>query len=185
VEKELIALLKTHDQKALKSIFEQYHSALCALAFSMIKDKDQSKDIVQDVFIKLWKNRLTLEISTSLQAYLKRATINTALNFMASRKDNLRELNVNIRSTNAVDQEIAFRELQQGADNAIKNLPVRTRAVFTLIRSEEMSYKQVAITLAISEKAVEKEMMKALRLLREALKEYLPSIVIITANIFS
>ncbi len=55
---------------------------------------------------------------------------------------------------------------------------MRTRAVFTLIRSEEMSYKEVAETLDISLKAVEKEMMKALKFLRQALKDYLPILAI-------
>ena len=57
-------------------------------------------------------------------------------------------------------------------------LPARTRAVFRLIRSEEMSYKEVAETLGISLNAVEKEMMKALAFLRQALKDYLPILAI-------
>jgi RNA polymerase sigma-70 factor, ECF subfamily len=76
-------------------------------------------------------------------------------------------------ASHSSDQGLDAAELSMKAEKAILALPERTRLVYTLIRSEEMSYKEVANTLSISTKAVEKEMMKALRILREALKEYL------------
>ncbi len=73
--------------------------------------------------------------------------------------------------------------MEKRAHHAVESLPTRTKAVFKLIRMEEMSYKEVSITLAIFEKAVEKEMMKALKLLRQALSDYLPALI--TAILFS
>ena len=182
MENELVALLKTHDQKALKKLFDLYHATLCKLAYTLIKDQDLAKDIVQEVFIKLWKGRDKLEITISLQAYLKRATVNTALNYIESgkrlNKDTLDKADTLSHSLNTTYQEITFQELKDKADISIQMLPPRTRVVFTLIRTDEMSYKEVAEALNISTKAVEKEMMKALRLLREALKDYLPSVVL-------
>lgn len=69
--------------------------------------------------------------------------------------------------------EHSYNELSVMAEKAIETLPARTRAVFQLIRLEGMSYREVAQHLDISEKAVEKEMMKALRMLRDMLKDYL------------
>ena len=189
MEKELIALLKINDQKAFGKFFELYHKSLCLLALKIVRDNDQAKDIVQEVFIKLWKNRQRLEIRGSLFAYLKRATVNTALNYIESpgvlRSQPLEKTDLTFHSRNATDQPLAYDELKQKADDAIQKLPVRTRTIFILIRSEEMSYKEVADSVGISMKTVEKEMMKALRLLREALKDYLtPSILPLIANIF-
>lgn len=178
MENDLIALLRHDDQKALKALFDQYHGPLCSLAYRMVQDRDQAKDIVQEVFIKLWKNRQRLEINDSLNAYLKRATINTSLNHIErvsrftqqqpGRSDLL------FHSRNTADQELNYNELAKRVEDAILELPVRARMVYTLIRSEELSYKEVAETLDISVKAVEKEMMKALNLLRHALSDYLP-----------
>ena len=182
----MVTLLKTHDEKALKSLFELYHTSLCLLAYTIVKDNDQAKDIVQDVFIKLWKNRMSLEITSSLNAYLKRATVNSSINFIESgyvkNKHRLEKSNLTFYSRNTADQELTYDELKKRADDSIQNLPIRTRGVFTLIRSDEMTYKEVAETLGISVKAVEKEMMKALKLLREALKDYLPSFMLLLAN---
>jgi RNA polymerase sigma-70 factor (ECF subfamily) len=189
LEQELIASLKSDDQKALKKLFELYHASLCSLAYTLTKDKDQSKDVVQDVFIKLWKNRQSLEITVSLYAYLKRATVNTAINYIEktgrSNKQPIEKSDLTAYAQNTTDQDFSYNELKNKADEAICQLPSRTRAVFTLIRAEEMSYKEVADTLDISLKAVEKEMLKALKLLREALREYLPSsMILLAANIF-
>jgi RNA polymerase sigma-70 factor (ECF subfamily) len=175
-EKELIALIKNDDQAALKQLFDGWHHSLCLTAFRIVQDRDQAKDIVQDVFIKFWKNRKQLEIS-SFGAYMKRATVNTALNHIERienlKKDELEKSDLSSFSGNSTDQALNHEELVKKSEYAIMKLPPRTRIVFTLIRSEEMSYKEVSITLGISIKAVEKEMMKALKLLREALKEFL------------
>ena len=69
-EKELIALLKKDDRSAISTIFNARHSTLCMLVYRIVKDADQSKDIVQDVFIKLWRNRHSLEITGSFHAVL-------------------------------------------------------------------------------------------------------------------
>ena len=81
-------------------------------------------------------------------------------------------------SENVIDRQHSFNELSSRVDEAINKMPLRTKAVFTLIRFEEMTYQEVSESLDISLKAVEKEMMKALKLLREALKDYLLLLII-------
>jgi RNA polymerase sigma-70 factor (ECF subfamily) len=188
-EEELITLLRSSDSSSIKPVFDRYHAALCFTAFKILKDHDQAKDIVQDVFIKIWNARHNLNI-TSLEAYLKRATINTALNYLEQRdrykKEPIQESTLLSRATNTVSDELSMNELSTHANNAINNLPPRTRTVFTLIRSEEMSYREVAETLGISIKAVEKEMIKALKLLRESLRSFLNSFALfLMLNYFS
>jgi RNA polymerase sigma-70 factor, ECF subfamily len=180
-EKDILALLKRDDQSGLKILFEEYHGYLCSLAFRMIADRDIAKDVVQEVFIKLWAHRQKLDITYSLSAYLKRSVINTALNHLEkdkrSSKVGLEQIE-NRPHSNFSDQKISFDEVSAQIDQAINNLPVRTRSVFILIRKEEMTYNEVSTALGISSKAVEKEMMKALKLMREMLKNYLPAIFI-------
>jgi RNA polymerase sigma-70 factor (ECF subfamily) len=103
----------------------------------------------------------------------QRAKFKHALSREALKKPYLQSL-----SGQETDQQQLAEELAQLAQKAISKLPPRTQAVFKLIRTEEMSYKEVAETLHISTKAVEKEMMKALRLLRQALKDYLPILLL-------
>src|SRR5262249_14714803 len=129
------------------------------------------------VFVKLWTGRERLNLTGSLEGYLKRAVFNTALNHIEQRDLKLRHMeginNVRTALPRTPEAELQYSELEESVKAAVNDLPNRTRSIFVLIRSEEMSYKEVAEELQISTKAVEKEMMRALRLLREALKEYL------------
>lgn len=184
-EKRLINLLQQDGPSAVKELFDHYHAPLCQVSYRLVQDQDEAKDIVQEVFLKLWKNRQSLHIQTSLFAYLKRAVVNTSLNYLEkqkklSREDVFENPSLQTLSGQDTDQQQLADELAQLAQKAIANLPPRTQAVFKLIRTEEMSYKEVAETLHISTKAVEKEMMKALRLLRQALKDYLPMLLLST-----
>lgn len=185
-EKYVLSLLKSNDKSALRTLFETYHVPLCSLSYRLIKDRDAAKDVVQEVFIKIWKNRLELEVTSSLSAYLKRSIVNTSLNYLEKIQrhrhvelDDIKHHPIAL----AADHDQVYVELSDQIDLAIQNLPDRTRAVFILIRQEEMSYKEVSDSLNISMKAVEKEMMKALKLLRENLKHLL-SMVILTSGLF-
>jgi RNA polymerase sigma-70 factor (ECF subfamily) len=185
-ELDLLASLKNDDPVAIKVLFELYHNSLCFLAYRMVRDRDVAKDIVQDVFLKFWNSRKALDITSSFSAYLKRSVINTSLNHLE--KDR-RHIKVPLEQlgrhplANSSDQGQSVTELSSQLEQALNKLPVRTRAVFILIRREEMTYKEVAASLDISTKAVEKEMMKALKLLREMLKNFLPAIVIAVTSL--
>ncbi len=179
-EKELLDRFRKDDQSALKFLFDSYHVSLCVLAYRLVKDREAAKDVVQEVFVKFWKNRKATDINTSIVAYLKRAVINTSLNHIEKyqhySKVQLDQLN-KPPQVQSSDHDQASNELSMLLEEAVSKLPVRTRAVFILIRSEEMTYKEAAASLDISTKAVEKEMMKALKLLREMLKNFLPVIL--------
>jgi RNA polymerase sigma-70 factor (ECF subfamily) len=181
-EKELLASLKNDEKSAMKILFQSYHTILCSIAFRLVRDQDMAKDLVQDVFVKIWNHRHSIDINYSLEAYLKRSVVNTSLNYLEKIQRN-RHIEVGTlkdhpEATKA-DQDHSFSELSKHVDKAIGNLPARTRAVFILIRQEEMSYKEVSESLQISIKAVEKEMMKALRLMRENLRDFLPAVILL------
>lgn len=179
---QLLASLKNGEKSAINILFKLYHSPLCLMAFRLLRDRDAAKDVVQDVFIKVWNNRQSIEIHYSWSAYLRRSVINTSLNYL---ERNQRHPHVDLEAltvhptVSPADQHQTFSELTNQVDDAIQNLPIRTRTVFVLIRQEEMSYKEVGESLQISTKAVEKEMMKALRLLRQNLRNFLPSLMLV------
>jgi RNA polymerase sigma-70 factor, ECF subfamily len=169
----------------MKLIFMRYHETLCRVAYRVIPETEKAKDIVQEVFLKLWTKREQITITSSLEAYLKRAVVNTAINHLQHRENvqlEEKHLDSPLMISRDPSEEQVYRELSAHAEKAINDLPVRTSIVFKLIRLEGMTYREVSAHLDISEKAVEKEMMKALRLLREALKDYL--IVLIYLKIF-
>lgn len=179
-DQDHLANLRNGSTQVLNEIFVEHHAKLCTIAYRVLRDQDAAKDVVQQVFLKIWEKRTSLDITSSIEAYLKRAVFNTSLNTLEKQKRT--RINPGENIIQSIGDDVSdlhtYNELELRAKAAIDKLPPRTRAVFTLIRTEDMSYKEVAESLSISIKAVEKEMMKALRILREMLQEYLPLVLI-------
>lgn len=175
--------MQNGDPSAMNVVFQAYHTRLCLVSFRITGDTDAAKDVVQDVLLKLWQNRKSLNIQVSLEFYLKRAVVNTTLNFLErNKKKTPFDSAVGesaLEPINFIEQEQDAQDLSKKINEAIQALPPRTKAVFTLIRFEEMSYREAAESLSISTKAVEKEMMKALNIMRQNLRDYLPLLVIL------
>jgi len=84
-EKYWLERLKEGDEAALGKIFDVYYSDLVSRIFRVIPDSDTCQDIAQEVFVELWNKRASIEIHSSLGAYLNRAAVNRALNYLKSR----------------------------------------------------------------------------------------------------
>lgn len=176
-DEELIALLASEEDSAIDLIFRKYYTFLCRSVYRIISDTQITEDLAQEVFYELWKKRAQIKISSSLKAYLKRAVLNKALNYIRDQKIDLRNAPEKEGLTSreaSVVQELAADNLQQQIDQAIDSLPERCRLVFVLSRYEEMSYQQIADHLGISIKTVENQISKALKSLRVTLAEHLP-----------
>ncbi|MDX5345987.1 MAG: sigma-70 family RNA polymerase sigma factor, partial [Hymenobacteraceae bacterium] len=81
----LTALLAADDAPAFESLFRSYYSGLCHFALKFVRDKETAEELVQDLFVHLWENRHTLQISGSVKSYLFTATRNRAFNYLKSR----------------------------------------------------------------------------------------------------
>ena len=85
-DKELVGFLHDTDESAIEKIFKQYYSYICSAVYKIIPDPTLTEDLAQDVFYELWRKREKIQINSSLKAYLKRAAINKALNYIRSKK---------------------------------------------------------------------------------------------------
>jgi RNA polymerase sigma-70 factor, ECF subfamily len=171
-EKQWLAALAAGEEGALRRIFNLHYPLLLNDLRRLLTDEDACKDIAQEVFLELWKKRASLDIHTSLRAYLKRAAINKALNFLKSNKRFIFEDSDAI-SEEAVDmaavqqEESQKNDLELGLHAAIDTLPEKCRLVFSLSRFENMSHKEIADQLGISVKTIENQITKAMKMLRE------------------
>ena len=157
----------------IEQLFRTHYAALCRTVYPIVRDQDTAEEIVQDVFMKIWRSKTTLDTERSVKAYLSRAAINTALNFLEKNQrttlwdDALTEH----YGVNSTEEDIAYREAEQKVAYALEQLPPKCKVVFSLSRFEEMSYAEIAQHLSISVKAVEKHMGKALKVMREYVYE--------------
>jgi len=182
LEKQVLETLQLGNESAFEMIFRTYYQPLCRYAYSFLQDKEEAEEVVQASFITVWEKRNNIAIETSLKSYLYRMVRNSCLNVIKHEKVKQQhvahELAVSEVSYESVSQKVQAAELEIRITEAMKTLPEQCRLVFQLSRFEELKYQEIADQLQISVKTVENHMGKALKLMREQLKDYLPLFLI-------
>ncbi|RAI91516.1 RNA polymerase sigma-70 factor [Algoriphagus yeomjeoni] len=178
------------DEQSFEGVFKSYFKALHAYALAIIKDSEEAEEVVQSVFLKLWEKRETIEINSSLKAYLYRAVYHDSLNHIKHQQVKRKHWDhAHYEMTQGKPEEIGEQikgqenELYERFQLAMEKLPEKCRMVFNLSRFEELKYQQIADRLEISIKTVEAHMGKALKTLRVELAEFLPLLLIFLINL--
>lgn len=167
-EQELIKRVAEGSEEAFATLYHSYWESCYRQAFKILQDTQQSEDIVQELFVRIWEKRRELEI-VSIGAYLQKATRNRVLNAIRSEKTNTEFYNRLARVTAELLEEnpLLFKENEQLLEHLIESLPEDCRETFRLSRKNQLSYKEIALHLNVSEKTVEKRMSKALQHIRD------------------
>jgi RNA polymerase sigma-70 factor (ECF subfamily) len=160
-----------------EDIFKTNHGFLVNVAFTLLKDRDDSRDVVQQVFLKLWNLKDEVNVEQNLRSYLHRSVINTSLNFIDKNKRILNQEQTSESVFNNLqvkpNTDYLTGEVENAIKRAIADLPAKCQTVFSLSRFSDLTNKQIAEELNISVKAVEKHISKALKDLRVKLKPYM------------
>lgn len=165
---------KIKEEEFERLYFENY-SYLCQHIYRFVRDEEITKDVVQDVFLKYWQKINELSIRESPKAYLQRACINQALNYLKEkerREEREQSYAVETSADNPDRPDVVYlaNETSINIDLAINQLPPACQKTFLLSRYEQKSYKEIARLLDISVNTVEKHIGKALRVLKGLLK---------------
>jgi len=163
--------------RAFDQIFRDHYPNLCRFAFSIVHDEDAAHSLVQDVFVKLWENRATLEHVERLTPYLTAMTRNRSLNYIKRENRNIQlsEIPVDAQTGNNTENQIDANSFEEQLVIVLSQLPERCRVAFEYSRFENFTSKEIALKMDISVKGVEALMGRALKSLRISLAEYLPS----------
>lgn len=176
-EQQLLSALRFGNEGALRQIFDRHYPLLLSDIYRLIPDESTCQDLAQELFVDLWNKREGLDIHTSLRAYLRRAAVNKALNYIkATRRmqfedtDDLGQL-ADTSSADSLRKE-KQESLEDALHAAIGGLPEKCRVVFNLSRFEQLSHREIAEKLGISVKTIENQITKAMKMLRDALTKH-------------
>ncbi|HEX2936394.1 MAG TPA: RNA polymerase sigma-70 factor [Bacteroidales bacterium] len=177
-DKELAVALHGGNETIFEQVFRDYYERLCNYANTMVNDMDEAEEIVQSTFLALWEKRSGIDIHTSVKSYLYQAVHNTCLNRIKHNRvkqthSEYYRYTADVAMGSGSDLLIG-KELEGQINDAIDSLPSQCQTVFRLSRFENLTYAEISEQLNISVKTVENHMGKALRILREKLKDYLP-----------
>ena len=163
----LLKLIKQGDQIAFRHLFYQYADSLERFITYYIHDREKSQDLVLDIFTYIWENRQNFEIKLTLKAYLFQATRNKSFTYIRDKKIPvyLEEMK-GMEIVQNYDSELELQELHLLIEEAVSLLPDKCREIFRKSREENLTNKEIAGQLHISEKTVEGQITIALKKIR-------------------
>lgn len=167
--------------------FRNNYESLHRYAYTLVRDSDTAKDIVQQVFIMLWEKRCDIKIQVSLKAYLYKSIYNRSINILTRdvKHQILTYEDLSSHTTPSPSQALEAVELQNKINRVIELLPPQCRQVFYKIREGGKTYSEVATEMNLSIKTVEAHMSKALKMLRDSLsKAFFACIYLLSQQIF-
>ena len=171
---ELISSLKRGDSKGYKFLVASYHQKLCTYAFSLTNDFDLAEDIVQNVFMSIWKNRNKLKKEFVVRSYLYRSVYNEFIDQYRKKKAVLTLEKKYIDALTYIveeEDEKSIDKLMKLVKNEIENLPPKCKQTFLLSKQEGLTNIEIAEYLNVSIKSVEAHITKAFNILRVNLKD--------------
>ena len=172
-----------------KYIFQQFYQPLYHLSSHYLEDPDDAKEAVQEAFVKLWGIRQNLDKDSNIRNFLFTLVKNNCLNLLKRKQLLLKhhekikwmEMHYQYESLSRMgDDYLEFNELKDKIDLAIRNLPEHCRLVFEMSRFEQLKNREIAEKLGVTQKTVEAHLSRALKILRNDLKEYLPILIVVT-----
>ena len=177
-DRTLLSRLIRGDERAFDEVFRAWYPALVRAAETLLRERAVAEEIVQEVMLELWRRRERLDPDGSPQAYLFQATRNRALNHLRHLQVQRRaapRLMVDEGREASAPSHLVAQEIDVALRGALDALTPRCREVFELSRVQGLKYSEIAECLGVSVKAVEAQMGKALRTLRERLAPWLPA----------
>lgn len=182
-EKELLRRIATGDELAFGQLFDAYWDHIYQVAFTLTKSRETARDIVQEIFIKIWLLREDLPQKDSFRNFL----------FIVARNHILDELRRKVKedpfagqlqdwfrqSPLQADQQLLYHESQALIHQAVSNLPEQQRQVYLLTRENGWSQEEIAQYLQVSKNTVKTHMARALTAIREFLANHIHGILLV------
>jgi RNA polymerase sigma-70 factor (ECF subfamily) len=174
-EKDIIIALKNDSANAFDDLFRMYGQRLFLFSRGFLKDPEDAKEIVQNVFVKIWENRANIDEFQSFKSYLFSIAYNSIITEFR-KKHREQKLLENIKLSTPgyhqdLEDQLLYDSTKQEIENAIEALPERRKLIFKLSRFEGRSYQEIASELGISVNTVENQISEALKYLRNSIKK--------------
>jgi len=188
-DEELISMLRDGDISSITELYDRYWKILLAKAFDRLKSREDAEEIVQELFIKLWRRRQKIQLLFSFRTYIFAALRYEILDYIA--KQQYRKNEISLDSSDLTEywisdddfHSIEIKELQQKIDLTIDTLPEKCKIIFNLSRKDGLTANQIADKLSLSPRTVETQIGKAIKILKTHFKGIKPYIFLIICGL--
>lgn len=173
ISKTLLEKLKSGDEKAFNELYLSFHQPALRFCNSILKDIDESENIIQDVFIKIWNRKSTINPELNFASYLFTIIKNRVFDYLKEAKKNnlLREKYwEKVLEYQAMDNEVKEERFVKISE-AIEDLSEKRKIIIKMNYEEGKSYEEIANQLNISKNTVKNQLVKAKQVIRRQLEQ--------------
>ena len=171
---DLAHRIKHGEKDAYQELFERYAPKIYGFSISYLNNKQDAEGLVQDVFLKIWEKRETLDSTQNIKAYIFKIAVNSIYDFI--RRKNIEtafhdfaKVNYSSKSNSTWDTVI-YEEMQTTLDDLILRMPEQRRKVFYLSKKKGLSNDEIAQKMELSKRTVENQLYRAIGYLKVNLK---------------
>jgi RNA polymerase sigma factor (sigma-70 family) len=169
-EKDIVKGCKEGKKEWQKTLFERYAPKMLAICARYCQSTEEAEDVLQDGFIKVFKNLKDFKFKGSLEGWIRRIMINTALNHLKMNNKHMHNEDIDeIEEQYLPELVVNDNEQLEEILKIVQSLPDGYRTVFNLFEIEEYSHKEIARMLNISVNTSKSQLLKARRIMRKKL----------------
>jgi RNA polymerase sigma-70 factor (ECF subfamily) len=184
----LVAQLANANEKAFRRLFDKYRDDIYRYSFSLLKSRANAEEIVQDVFLKIWTSRSTLDPARCFKSLLYTIAKHLCFNFMKKAANNQQLRNevfhLHERAHNPLERQFIETEYNMLCELALEKLPVKRRIIYKMSREENKSYDEISRELHISVSTVKNQISKSLASMRSFLNTHGDFTLILLLGLF-
>jgi len=170
-EKALLLRLKDGDERAFEILYNNYKTRIAGNLFKLLKSDDVVKEVLQELFFKIWEVRAQIDPDKSFKSYLFRIAENLVYDYFRKVAKDKRLLTKLMASSSElylhIEEDMLSKEDAQKLEHAIGLMPPQRKMVFTLCKLEGKSYKEVEEIMGINAKTISSHMLQANRFLKK------------------
>lgn len=167
---ELVTLLIQNNEAAFSELYVRYKDKLYYFCLQILKSKEETNDIVQEIFIRIWESRSFINPNLSFSSFLYTMVRNRILNYFRDIDIDEKAKQIlskqKVTEEEAIDSNIIYSEYQAILQNAINCLPPQRQKIFNMSRIKNMSHKEIASELGISVNTVQEHISEALKFIK-------------------
>jgi RNA polymerase sigma-70 factor (family 1) len=173
---ELLEKIAAGDQAVFRQVYGSFYKRLFQFALAIVKTRETAEEIVEDVFVRIWRQKTSVPSIRNLRVYLYMATKNTALNYLSKKaRESITEpfdhIHIEMSGSGITPEDILITaEMYRKLQEAVEALPPRCKMVFKLVREDGLRYKEIAEILNISVNTIDVHMAIAVKRIAAALR---------------
>lgn len=171
ISEDTLGLLREGNHKAFEEIFVAYFDKIKVFIFGYIKSEVDAEELTEDIFVNLWINHGSIDLSRSFNSYMHTIARNAALNFLRHKfiRETHEKNSVGFKSNFSSEDELIAKETALLIEMAVEKMPEQRRKIYQLSRHEGLKNEEIAIRLNITKTNVESQLSLALKDIRKVI----------------